>query len=258
VKSHRLRPPVPAAERLTLWSSEWVEARKARLSAKYGNKVAGARAAITTAALDKDTRTSYGAGLLRYTQFCDAKSIEEIDRIPAIPEVLAAFVAASSGKVSGSCVHSWLAGLRAWHHMMGASWCGDDPIVSLLRTAARKEGRAFSRPLRPPVTAEHLTALWAHLDMHVSEDIAVWAAAYHAFWGCRRLGKLLPHLVAAFDGSFHPTTEVALKPLELEGGFKGLTYHLPWTKTTKEQGVANYGSVYFSHFRLYSILPFFF
>jgi hypothetical protein len=236
VKSHRLRPAVPAADRLTAWSSEWAETKKARLSAKYGSKVAGARAAITTAALDKDTRTSYGAGLLRYAQFCDAEGISEIDRVPAIPELVAAFVAASSGKVSGSCVHSWLAGLRAWHHVMGAAWCGDDPIVSLSRAAARKEGRSFSRPPRPPVTAEHLTALRAHLDLHIPEDVAVWAAASHAFWGCRRLGELLPESAAAFSDLFHPVAGVALKPLELEGGFRGLTYRLPWTKTTKEQG----------------------
>jgi hypothetical protein len=236
LRSHPLRPGVPAVDCLTHWSSEWAKAQKVHLSARYGNKVAGVRAAITTATLDRDTRSSYRASLLRFSQFCNAEGIPEADRVPAIPELIAAFVAASAGAVLGSCIHSWLAGLRAWHHAMGATWCGDNPLIALSRAAAQKEGRAFSRPPRPPVTAEHLAALRTHLDLHVAEDMAIWAAASHAFWGCQHLGELLPGLHSAFSRSFHPTVDVRVTDLELEGGLKGVTYRIPWTKTTKELG----------------------
>jgi hypothetical protein len=68
--------------------------------------VAEVRRVITTAALDKDTRTSYGTGLLRFTQYCDAEGISKADRVPTALDLVAAFMADSLGKVSGSCIQN--------------------------------------------------------------------------------------------------------------------------------------------------------
>jgi hypothetical protein len=75
--------------------------------------------------LDENTRSNYGASLLRFTQFCDAIAIPESRRMPASSILLSAFAASGMGKVSRSCVDSWMAGLRFWHVSNGAVWNGD-------------------------------------------------------------------------------------------------------------------------------------
>ncbi|KAJ7710880.1 hypothetical protein B0H17DRAFT_914695 [Mycena rosella] len=59
-----------------------------------------------------ETRESYGAGLLRFHQFCDREAVDELARMPADRFLLAAFVADAIGTCSGKCVRNWLNGLR--------------------------------------------------------------------------------------------------------------------------------------------------
>jgi hypothetical protein len=68
--------------------------------------------------------------------------------------------------------------------------------------------------------------------------VAVWATASNTFWGCQRLGKLLPASRASFSRAYHPTVDVTQKELCLDRGLAGLTYRIPWTKTTKEKGAS--------------------
>src|SRR5882724_2667992 len=58
-------------------------------------------------------------------------------------------------------------------------------------------------PKRDPVTIEHIRALHRRLDLTNAFDIAVFAVACIAFWGCCRLGELL------IDSSFDPKSHVA-------------------------------------------------
>ncbi|KAF9257274.1 hypothetical protein L218DRAFT_879821, partial [Marasmius fiardii PR-910] len=55
--------------------------------------------------------SSYSAGLLWFTQFCDKFNISEADRMPASKTLIAAFISYYIGTKSGDTVKVWLAGL---------------------------------------------------------------------------------------------------------------------------------------------------
>jgi hypothetical protein len=45
-----------------------------------------------------------------------------------------------------------MSGLKAWHNINGTPWEGDNHWVELTRHTANKEGTAFKREQRGPVT----------------------------------------------------------------------------------------------------------
>ncbi|EIN09456.1 hypothetical protein PUNSTDRAFT_66798 [Punctularia strigosozonata HHB-11173 SS5] len=240
VRSSPYRPHVVASTRLTSWTSAWAAARRQELAGIFGEDIADARLRIALAALDEKTRSVYAAGILRYSQFCDKHNISESQRIPAHPIVIVAFVKESLGKVSGSCVRNWLSGLRCWHHIMGAPWPEDDPLLSMSRVAARKEGRLLTRGPRPPVSAKHMACLRGTLTPTDPLDVAIWAVASNAFWGCRRLGELLPSTAEDMKHHHHPKRDTIVADIQLQAAAPGagVSYHIPWTKTSQEKGAS--------------------
>ncbi|KAJ6626662.1 hypothetical protein B0H10DRAFT_1941672 [Mycena sp. CBHHK59/15] len=90
---------------------------------------------------------------------------------------------------------------------------------------------------RPPVTIEHMYALYVTLDLTNCKDAAVWEMACVAFWGCCRLGELLPKSKAAFHPSHNVTHgEVVLFETDDTGRAISTGFRIPWTKVTKEEG----------------------
>ncbi|KAF5384193.1 hypothetical protein D9615_003124 [Tricholomella constricta] len=176
------------------------------------------------------TRQSYGAGLLRFTQFCDRLRILEEQRMPASDLLLSIFVADASGSHSGNCVRNWLNGLCSWHMLNRAEWHGQDPWVLTYKKAADKLGVPFKRPPRSPITGKHLLALHQKLDLHSPRDAAIWAAALTAFWGCRHLGELLP-TSTSFSPAIHISRTSDIKTSVVNGA-KVITFHLPSTKAS--------------------------
>lgn len=112
-----------------------------------------------TSALAASTRSTYAAGPLRFNQFYDHWQISECARMPASYALLCAFIGNHKGTVSGKTIKSWLSGLRAWHLTNHAPWYGDDKWVQMAHISANKEGSRHKRPLRAPVSIEHLLAL---------------------------------------------------------------------------------------------------
>jgi hypothetical protein len=177
------------------------------------------------------TRESYGAGLLRFTQFCDREAISESARMPASAVLLAAFIADAVGTVTGSAIRNWISGLQLWHLYNLAEWNGRDQWVPSLKKTAEKQGAIFKRAPRGPITLEHLIALRRCLDLSKPRDAAIWAAALVAFWACRRLGELLPISAKKFD-LIHDVSRSAQCSREIVQGRIVISFHLPWTKTT--------------------------
>ena len=139
---------------------------------------------LMLAGLEPGTAKNYGAGLLRFTQFCNELGVPEDERMPAQEYLLAAFLAHHAGTVQSKTMGNWLAGLRLHHAVNGVAWKGD-VMVSYARKGAQKLGPP-QRPKRPPVTLEHMQALLEGLDLGNTFDAAVFALACAAFWGCRR------------------------------------------------------------------------
>ncbi|OBZ72649.1 hypothetical protein A0H81_07917 [Grifola frondosa] len=184
--------------------------------------------------LDIKTQKNYGAGLLRFTQFCDGLSIPETLRMPAPEPLLAAFIAKWSGAVARTTIDNWLAGLSFWHAINGAPWQGNK-MLRVTCTGALKNEPA-KKAKRPPVTLEHMHALRDRLNLTNSFDAAVYAIACTAFWCCRRLGELVIPSPNTFDADKHVAKSAGIRYRKLLGQAEYAVFHIPWTKTTKHAG----------------------
>jgi hypothetical protein len=200
VNTSPYRPPVAASQRLTTWSSPFAQRHRSSLESSLPPALINIAYRTVRCALAPSTQTVYGAGLLRFMQFCDSWRISEEARMPASQELLVAFVAQCTGLYGGNTIRSWLSGIRSWHLLNGACWVGDSDWLHLARTAANKSGTSFKRPLRAPVSVEHLHILHRKLDLTTPFHAAVWAVALITFFGCRRLGT--PSLPVSFSPFF--------------------------------------------------------
>ncbi|KIY46264.1 hypothetical protein FISHEDRAFT_24441, partial [Fistulina hepatica ATCC 64428] len=235
IRDSPLRPRVLASDRIRLWSTPFSQ-DLIRISPLPEPLMENARSLIYNS-FAPATRSTYAAGPLRFTQFCDRWDIPECDRMPASPTLLTAFVAEFAGSVSGRAINNWLSGLRAWHTMSNAPWPDDHEWLHLSRKSAALSGRHLRRARRAPVSLLHLRTLRQSLDVTTPLDACIWAVAVTAFFGCRRLGELLP----ISPGRYSPDTVVPRgstfrENATLEGVFTSFVLHLPWTKTTHELG----------------------
>jgi hypothetical protein len=133
------RPHVLASDRLLLWSTPSGMDWQASLEQKYPNSslfrlfqvrlcvfsltiLLISLSQVMIRSLDTDTRSNYGTGLLRFTQFCDSINIPEAERMPASEALISQFAAAFAGSSSEKTLNNWLAGLHFWHVVNGAPW----------------------------------------------------------------------------------------------------------------------------------------
>lgn len=234
--SSHLRPPVFAGNRLSAWSTPFAEEQRTALEAFLPKSLIDHSYRSVHNALAPATKSVYGAGILRFTQFCDSWKINERDRMPASAALLSAFVSCHIGLYSGKTIKSWLAGIRSWHVTNRAPWYGEDEWLQLVRVTANKRGTAFKRPLRSPVSSNHLHALRQRLDLTLPFHAAIWATALVTFFGCRRLGETTVKNITSFDAIYHVTRTSFVTFRNLPNGSSSASFHIPWTKTTKEAG----------------------
>ncbi|KAI0086222.1 hypothetical protein BDY19DRAFT_873659, partial [Irpex rosettiformis] len=234
IASSSLRPPVLACDRLSSWTTPFAQRFHADLSTQTSSKTVDSLSRVMLASLESNTRKNYGAGLLRFNQYCDCFDVAEDLRMPASDTLLASFIAEWGGVVSRSTIDTWIAGLSFWHTLNGAPWLGGRMLKATCSGALKLQpGR---KPKRPPVTIEHLTALLNHLDLKDSFDVAVFAVACFAFWGTRRLGELVIPSLHGFDSSKHVARNANSKFCALPDNKEFFSLTLPWSKTTKFAG----------------------
>jgi len=141
---------------------------------------------VMLSSLDSKTRSNYGAGLLRFTQFCDQLCIPEKERCPASEVLISAFIASYAGRRSTDCINGWLAGLRFWHTYQGATWLGGSILRSVKKGVAKSVPESSHRKKCNPVTLEHMHCLLRYLDLSNAKDAAIYSASTAAFHGiCR-------------------------------------------------------------------------
>ncbi|KAJ3795612.1 hypothetical protein GGU11DRAFT_687452, partial [Lentinula aff. detonsa] len=177
IQNNQLRPNVRAVDRLNAWSSPYAIYRRETLSTQLPNHVIDKAYSIVEEGFAGSTKANYAAGLLRFSQFCDKENIPEEARMPATEILLAGFVGASAGSVSGRTIRAWLSGLRAWHILKQAPWPEKSEFLGLARRAANIRGSHHRRAKRNPVTLQHLLALRLALDFTLPFHCAIWAVA---------------------------------------------------------------------------------
>ncbi|KAL1750814.1 hypothetical protein FB107DRAFT_294341 [Schizophyllum commune] len=217
------RPLVLARDRLAVWSSPHASAYTDALMEIFPAHLS----------VSEETRKNYGAGLIRFAQFCDRYCVPEQLRMPASEALLSLFVAEmGAGKVHLGTVESWLAALALWHEVNGAQWKGGRVLSRTKKGVANVSSQLLHRrPPRNPVSYPHMVALRRHLDLSNTFDSAVWAVACSAWRGCCRLGELVP----ISDSSFHPRRNMCrgtgMKAGTTPGGSEWISLFAPFTKT---------------------------
>src|SRR5882724_1952049 len=120
---------------------------------------------VLVPAVSQSTLKNYGAGLLRFTQFCDDFNVPESLRIPAPEWLLSHFITThSTGSVSGSSLRTWLLGLKLWHIVNSAPWCGAAHFKCMAHGAWHQAPKDSSLPKCLPITLAHFKLLCSQLD----------------------------------------------------------------------------------------------
>ncbi|KXN87321.1 hypothetical protein AN958_08946 [Leucoagaricus sp. SymC.cos] len=234
--SYILRPPGPSSSRIDKWSTPFSRSTRATQELLLPSNVLDQIHDTLISSFAPSTRTVYGAGILRFIEYCDTLGISEEDRMPASSLLITAFVSSAAGFYSGSTINTWLSGIRAWHIVNYAPWHGDCASVHMARTTAHKKGSAFQKPKRAPVTLDHLLTLRSQLDLSLSFHAAIWAAVLTAFFGCRRLGEIIVSNGKSFSPTYHITQGATIAFKSLPNNSVVASFHIPWTKTTKQNG----------------------
>ncbi|KAI5895968.1 uncharacterized protein SCHCODRAFT_01170217 [Schizophyllum commune H4-8] len=233
-----LRPHVLARDRLAGWSTPHAQQTWTSLRAYFPEATILRWRTVALASVSEDTRQNYGAGLLRFTQFCDHYRAPEHLRMPASESLLAVFVAEmGAGKVQVGTIESWLSALALCHQINGAPWKGGDVLSRTRKGAAAVSALTLPRRRpRNPVSLEHMLALRRHLDLTNTFDSAVWAEACAARCGCCRLGEPLPRMGKPFDARYNMTRGTGKKNGVASNGHDWISLFVPYTKTKKFEG----------------------
>jgi hypothetical protein len=200
LKPSPLRPSVLAKDRILSWRTPYSFHSIRSLSASFSPDLISRWQAVLAASVERDTRGSYAAGLLRFNHFCDLNNIPEAQRMPASEALLSIFISSyGAGHVASGTVSTWLAGLQLWHAISFAPWHGDALLKRTRKGVSKLAPPSTRRLPRDPVTYNHMTVLRAGLDLSNTRDSAVWAAACTAWRDCARLGEVLVDSPSSFD-----------------------------------------------------------
>ena len=237
IKLSPFRPHVLAKNRIQSWSTPYAKSVFEDLKKSFPPETIEKWRSVMLNSIEEVSLQNYGAGLLRFNQFCDKHGIAESSRMPASETLLSIFVAEmGAGKVSGGSINSWLSGLAFWHQINNAPWHGNSILARTKKGASNISSRTIKRlPKRLPVTEAHMKALHRHLDLTKPKDMAIWASATCTWHGCNRLGELL--LKRRFDPRYNVSKQAPRKAGVASNGRRWMRLFIPWSKTTKFEGM---------------------
>ena len=236
IKPSPFRPHVLAKNRLQSWSTPYSKSVFEDLRNHFAAETIDKWRSVMLASVEGDSLQNYGAGLLRFNQFCDNHGIPESSRMPASETLLSIFVSEmGAGKVSRGTVNSWLSGLAFWHQINNAPWHGGSILARTKKGASNTSLRSIPHlPKRLPVTEAHMKALRCRLHLSEPKDAAIWASATCAWHGCNRLAELFPK--RRFDARYHVSKGAPRKLGRAANGRRWMRLFIPWSKTTKFEG----------------------
>ncbi|KAJ7156786.1 hypothetical protein C8R46DRAFT_909818 [Mycena filopes] len=229
-KPSPLRPHVLSRDRLRLWRPLVGRSTAGSgLPASDGDIVRIFN--VLTSAWTEGTTETYGSGLLSFHVFCDSKSVPEPARAPAAATLIAGFISALAGFLSGGTISNYVSGVRAWHILHGVVWSMNTAeLETLLRAADRLTPISSKRDARMPYTPEILCKLRPHFDLTKPLDASVWSCVTTLFWGTSRGGEFTVKTLTAFDPAIHikpsDVTEVADR-----NGLTQTNFFIPRTKS---------------------------
>jgi len=207
----------------------WGLARLHQLSQFLPRDIVAWESVVLFQAVKPNTLSNYGAGLLRFTQFCDHFNIKEALRMPAPEWLLSHFITTrGAGSISSGSLRTWLLGLELWHTVNCMPWNGARHLKLEKQGAGSQAPLAACCPKCSPVTLAHLRALRANLNLNDTCDAAVFVTATISFWCQCRLSEV------CVDNPFDPIINPAWSTPQKSGKTaSNIAFHTFWAPQTK-------------------------
>ncbi|KAF8963312.1 hypothetical protein BDZ97DRAFT_1821581 [Flammula alnicola] len=156
--------------------------------------------------------------------------------MPASEQLLSLFLAdTAAGHVTAKTASSWLTGLQMWHVLNGTEWKGAE-LLKRMKKGVKKLAPKSKSSECLPITYDHILALRHHLNLSDSRDAAIWAVTSIVFKACTRLGELIPKTHSSFRAEKNVSRDCPKSRKSLQTGRRVFQFHIPWTKTTGNQG----------------------
>ena len=188
--------------------------------------------AVTLQGWAESTRATYGAGLLVYHVFCDSREVPERERAPARAALVASFISALAGSLSGKAIHNYVYGIRAWHTLYGLPWVlHEEQIATMLKGAAKLVPPALKQDKRKPVTIEMISRIKNTLDQTNPFDAAFFACLTTIFYTAARVGEFTTQRLDAFNPAEHITRGGVRDDID-RNGLHTKVFALPRTKSS--------------------------
>ena len=179
----------------------------------------------------------YSTGLFAFHLFCNIKDIAEQHRALADPMVLTSFIPMLAGTYAGSTVKNFVYGVQAWHIIHGSMWKIDAIHLQTFLTARKKLAPPDTRKgEKVPWSIKYLKRICQGLNQRSPKDAAMLACLTTAFWGIARVGEVTVPDAQGFKASLHVKPADVHFDVQDKNGLVQMEFHLPWTKSAREQG----------------------
>ncbi|KAJ6521485.1 hypothetical protein DFH09DRAFT_1331197 [Mycena vulgaris] len=196
-----LRPHCLARDRLKLWTP--LIRRSSHGSALTSSDFSRILDVVVNAWAE-GTAETYGSGLLSFHVFCDSKAVPEPLRAPTGPTLIAGYISALAGFLSGSTISTYVSGVRAWHIIHSVAWVMNLPeLEALFKAADCLTPSSSKRQARMPYTTEILCQLQPHFNLTKPLDAAVWSCLTTLFWSTSRGGEFTVKTLTSFNPAVH-------------------------------------------------------
>ena len=120
-----LHPHIAVANCLFSWDTPFGAHQWEELTQALHQPLVNTSLMAVRGALAPNTKSTYAADQLQFTQFCDKWNISE-DHMPVSYSCLCAFTGKHKGLQQSNMIRLWMSGLHSWHVVNYAPWYGDD------------------------------------------------------------------------------------------------------------------------------------
>jgi len=108
------------------------------LSHQYPVDIVICHCLCLTNSVQPSTLSTYSAGLLRFTKFCNDIGIPESECMPASESLLSHFIVSHGAtSVGKGTMWSWLEGLHLWHQINETPWNGSHMLRKFVMSASK-------------------------------------------------------------------------------------------------------------------------
>ncbi len=146
-----------------------------------------------SASLADTTKASYATGLRSYLHFCDQHGLHARETWPAHWKTVCIWMAWLGDRVQPATVRSYLSALDTAHEMAGEAppVRGRDipPLLERVFRGIKRARGMTTKRVRRPITTALLREMKPHLQHHIPDHAAIWAAICCGTYGLLRMGE---------------------------------------------------------------------